>query len=453
MRRNLLSKLAQWQQRSDRKPLILRGARQVGKTWLVREFAKQNNLILIEMNFEEQPRLAKLFLNNDIQQILIEIERLFQVKVQTQPCLLFLDEIQAAPDILAMLRWFYEKVPEIPVIAAGSLLEFVLEKHDFSMPVGRIEYMHLEPLAFSEFLYALGENSLVDYLNQYTLKETINDFTHEKLIQMFQHYVLIGGMPAAVSSWITQNSVQEVSRIHHNLMATYRDDFNKYAGRLSLAYLETALDAVPRLLGKKFQYSQVSKQLSTTSLNNAVNLLNLARICHKVYHTSANGLPLGGEINEKFFKVIFLDVGLVSAALGLHLSPQINLDNFTLVNRGGIAEQVVGQLFRTIEPEYIEPKLFYWQREKIGSSAEIDYLLPHQGNVLPVEVKAGTTGSLRSLHQFMNTKSLKLACRINADKPSITPVEIKTETPARYTLISLPFYLTEQVHRLVLLPD
>lgn len=451
MQRSGMSFLTHWLKGIDRKPLVIRGARQVGKTWLVRHFAKSEGRRLIEINFEKQPQLITLFASNDPKKILLHLGVEFKLTINPSECLLFLDEIQAEPEILAKLRWFCEDMPELPVIAAGSLLEFVLATHTFSMPVGRINYMHLEPLTFEEFLVANDEEMLVSYLEQYTLTAEIPLAIHQKLMGYFKEYLIIGGMPAAVSNWINNRSFSDVNRVHLDLLATYRDDFAKYRGRLDQERLEEVMRAVPKLLGEKFVYSKVNSTVHTASVKQALNLLCKARLCHVVSGCSANGVPLGAETNEKYLKVVLLDTGLCSASLGLMLNQFTTLDEIILVNSGGLAEQVVGQCLRTISPPYIEPALYYWHREHAGSNAEIDYCIQHHHQVIPIEVKAGTTGSLKSLHYFMGLKQFDRAVRINSNLPSQAAVQVKDHqgNEIEYTLISIPFYLIKQLHRLL----
>ena len=248
--------LDDWIQEVDRLPLIVRGARQVGKTWIVRELAKRHNFTLIELNFEDNPVLKTLFASNEPQQILLNLRNLPGIKeINPKKSLLFLDEVQTFPEILAKLRWFAEKMPELPVIAAGSLLEFELaKKHDelskqkFSMPVGRVEYMHLEPLSFVEFLTAAGHDNLVSYLGLYKLGEEFPLAIHEQFMQLFKEYLIVGGMPKSVDAWTTSRSLDKVSRIQNNILASYRDDFNKYRGKLDIDRLEDVLQAVPKCL-------------------------------------------------------------------------------------------------------------------------------------------------------------------------------------------------------------
>ncbi|MFO8994111.1 AAA family ATPase [Legionella pneumophila serogroup 1] len=451
MKRTLLNYMDNWLVSPDRKPLVIRGARQVGKTWLVRHLAEKTGMQLIELNFEKQPSYASLFASNDVNQILLNLSTVLNQKIDPPKCLLFLDEIQAAPQLLSKLRWFAEDLPQLAVTSAGSLLEFILAEHSFSMPVGRVSYMHLEPLSFDEFLLANDKESLYDYLNQYDLSVELPSAIHEQLTTLFKEYLIIGGMPAVVSNWAAERSLNRVSQIQNDLLATYRDDFSKYKGRLATERLDEVLNSIPKMLGQKFVFSRVNKTIQASTIKHVLDLLEKARISHRVQSSSANGVPLASEIKEKFFKEIFLDIGLCSTALGLSLN-QINSTNeILLINNGGIAEQVVGQLLRTIEPPYIEPVLYYWHREEAGSSAEIDYVIQHGNKIIPIEVKAGATGSLKSLHVFMGLKKLPLAMRINSDYPSKTNVAVKDNLgkSVNYTFISIPFYLVGQIHRLL----
>lgn len=440
----------QWISNSDRKPLVIRGARQVGKTWLVREFAKKIGKTLIEINFEATPNLASLFESNDPHEIILQLGVKNKRPIDVTTSLLFLDEIQAAPDILAKLRWFAEQLAELPVIAAGSLLEFVLAKHTFSMPVGRIDYLHLEPLSFEEFLLAQDEQTAYDYLQQIQFSQKIPLALHEQLLSQFKKYLFVGGLPAAVSNWITKKEWASVNRVHHNLLTTYRDDFSKYHGRLEVMRLDETLLSVPKMLGRKFIYSHVNALVQSTSIKNALELLQKARVCHAVRCVHANGVPIAAEVKEKYFKEIFLDVGLCNAMLGIDLNEMLNVDELTLIHSGAVAEQITGQLLRTIFPFYIQPELFYWAREEKNANAEIDYIIQHRNKIIPIEVKAGATGSLKSLHYFMGLKKLPLAVRINSDVMSKTIVSAKHEGQNnQYQLLSLPFYLIEQIPRLL----
>ena len=445
--------LVQWLQSVDRKPIIIRGARQVGKTWLVRELAKQQNKQLIELNFEQRPQDQSYFSSNDPKVIIKLLSAGLQRTIDSENSILFLDEIQAAPILLSKLRWFAEEMPEFPVITAGSLLDFVLDKHEFSMPVGRISYLHLEPLSFEEFLDAQGKQLLIEFLVNYQWQDTIPLAIHQQLMDLFKEYLIIGGMPAAAYSWSKEASIEKISQIHHNLLASYRDDFAKYSGKISIQLLDDVMTAVPGILSDKFVYTRVSKDITASTVKSALNLLCQARVAHKIVATAGNGLPLAAEKNEKFFKVIFLDVGLVSALLGLRLDQIYSFADVNFINAGGLSEQVVGQLLRKNYPFYIDPKLFYWIREQKNSNAEVDYLMQHGPNIIPVEVKSGSTGSLKSLHLFMGLKNYSMAVRINSDLPSLTSINtiVSDKQPVSYQLASIPFYLLEQIQRLLVM--
>ncbi|MCE3237311.1 MAG: hypothetical protein K0R24_292 [Gammaproteobacteria bacterium] len=451
MKRYLIDKLKDWINSPSRKPAVLRGARQVGKTWIVRELAKQTGKRLIELNFEKQRSLAIHFESNGPSMILLNLESALNQPIHPADSILFLDEIQAAPDLLAKLPWFYEDMPELAVMTAGSLLGFVLENHTFSMPVGRIQYFFIEPLGFEEFLLAKNETHLLSAIEKVSVEKPLNASLHEKANQLFKEFVIVGGMPEAVSTWVKTHSLEAIAEVHNNLMNTYQDDFMKYAGRLSITHLEKVLHAIPRLLTKKFVYSHVDSTARHESIKQGLTLLLKARLCHNVQSANANGIPLGAEVNSKIFKIILIDVGLVSTMLGLKLHQFSNMADILFINKGALAEQVVGQLLRLLSPYYIEPTLHYWNRELASSSAEIDYLIQDNQRLVPIEVKAGAEGKLRSLHQFMSEKPWKLAIRFYAGTIQRDHIKSKTTTGELndYALISLPFYLVGQLNRLL----
>ncbi len=451
MKRDRTLFLINWLNSSARKPLVIRGARQVGKTWLIRDLANSQNRHLIELNFEKRPELASLFSSNDPKEIMINITASIGSKIEPVNTILFLDEIQAAPHLLEKLRWFAEDMPELAVVAAGSLLDFALADHEFSMPVGRIGYMYLEPFSFEEFLNAIGQHELREYLQNFDWKTNIPETLHLQSMKIVKEYLIVGGMPGAVSSWASAKVPDAINQIHFDLLATYRDDFAKYSGRLTIDRLEDIMSSIPRQLGRKFVYKDANSEVSTAPLKQALDLLTKARVCHRIVATSANGLPLGAEADEKFSKAIMLDCGLCSASLGLSLHQLRSISEISMINSGGMAEQFVGQLLRTITPAYISPALYYWQRKKAGAEAEIDYIIQHENQVIPIEVKAGTTGTLKSLHQFMKEKKKTIAIRVNSDIPRLGPVHVKDSSGVsiEYTLLSIPFYMLGQLHRLI----
>jgi hypothetical protein len=451
MQRDRTLFLINWLNSSARKPLIIRGARQVGKTWLIRDLAQAQQRQLVELNFEKRPDLESLFSSNDPKEIVRNIAASTGSKIDPSQSILFLDEIQAAPHLLEKLRWFAEDMPQLPVVAAGSLLDFALAKHEFSMPVGRVGYFYLEPLSFEEFLDAIGQHELRIYLQGYDWNINIPAAIHSQLTRLIKEYLIVGGMPAAVTTWAAEKALDRVNQIHFDLLATYRDDFAKYNGRLTIERLEDVMSSVPRQLGKKFVYKDANSEANSASLKQALDLLSKARICHRIVSTSANGLPLGAETDERFSKVIMLDCGPCSTSLGLSLHQLSSVAELSIINSGGMAEQLVGQLLRTVTPAYIPPSLYYWQRGKKGAEAEVNYIIQHENQVIPIEVKAGTPGTLKSLHQFVKEKKKTVAIRVNSDLPRLGPVHVKDSLGAsiEYHLLSLPFYLLGQLHRLI----
>jgi predicted AAA+ superfamily ATPase len=439
-----------WFKSPNRKPMALRGARQVGKTWLVRDFAVRNNLRLIELNLEKFPNLADLFSENNPAKILKNIEAYLNIKINIESSCLFLDEIQAAPKLFAKLRWFKEDMPQLPVIAAGSLLEIALSKANYSMPVGRVTYFYLEPLSFFEFVLALGNEGLYEKLLTSTPGKVMPEILHSKSMDLYQEYCLVGGMPESIQTWLDSKEPQACLKIQHDLLATYRDDFHKYGGEMDARLLNRILLSVAEQLGNKFVYSLVDPGLQISLVKKAIGLMFQAKVCSRVAHTSGNGLPLGAESNEKFFKALMVDVGLVSAQLGLTTIQQPRSEKRSFSNKGGLAEQFVGQQLRAAQGAKMDPQLFYWQRTG-GRLGEIDYVLQHGNTIIPVEVKSGATGAMKSLHQFMAEKGLSLAVRVNAKPLSLEKVRLKTTLgwPVTYRLLSIPFYLSEHLGTLI----
>jgi len=450
MFRKQIEYLREWKTRADRKPLIVRGARQVGKTWLVRQLGTEFENY-IEINFDGTPEKSSLFKFRDVNEILLLLEADFNTKVIPYNTLIFLDEIQSCPEAVALLRYFYEKRPDIHVIAAGSLLEFLFSDHNFSMPVGRIEFLYMNPLTFEEFLIANGENGLFQFLQNYNLEKEIPDSIHQKLLQYLKHYSIIGGMPQAVSYWVNEHDLTMVSRCHSSILTTYQADFSKYGKNANSELIKKCLRTIPSLIGTKIKYVNIDKNVKSADVSKALEHLFYAGLIILVYHTDGNGLPLGATISKKIFKAVFLDVGLFSTQLSLRLSQLCISDDLMLIHTGALAEQLIGQtIFTTGEPWW-EPELFYWHREERNSSAEIDYLTQISNNVVPIEVKAGKTGTLRSLHIFVHEKKSKYAIRFNTDLPSVHKVNTAVtgfENTA-FTLLSLPLYLCEQRERLL----
>ena len=443
MNREMLKYLEQWKNRENRKPLVIRGARQVGKSFLVRMFAAEAFDNLAEINFERLPDAASLFASKSPKSIVPLLEARLETAIRPGKTILFLDEIQAAPEVFAALRYFYEEMPDLHIIAAGSLLEFVLQEHTFSMPVGRIEYAHLGPMNFEEFLEALGRQRLVEWLCALSVTDVVPESLHRELSDLVRRYCIVGGMPEAVASYAKSGSFLECERIQQNLLAAYRDDFARYGTKAQIRLIEKVFARLPHLVGGKFMFSRVDPEERSRDLGAALRLLCLSRVVHQVKHTAGNGVPLGSEANDRLFKTLFLDVGLLCRACGLGVADVESASDLILVNSGAVGEQFIGQHLLTGEAVYDEPALYYWMREKANSSAEVDYLVSVGSRVIPVEVKAGATGRLKSLRLFLAEKHLDFGLRFNSDVMSF--LDPGDGSPR---LLSLPFYLVVQARRL-----
>jgi predicted AAA+ superfamily ATPase len=454
LQRKEINDLRSWATQPERKPLVIGGARQVGKSTLVRQLAGDAGLALVELNFERNPEFREAFASKEPAGILTTVQLLTGQSVVAGQTLLFLDEIQVAPEALAALRYFYEEMPQLHVVAAGSLLEFTLAEAQFSMPVGRVEYMHLGPLQFEDFLGAMQEPALVSWLQKGSLAD-LRDVpmvaaVHDRYMELLRQYWIVGGMPEAVASFAADKNFTTVGRVHQSIVATYRDDFGKYSHGALKNRVQIVFDKLPSLVGRKFKYSQVSHEHRAAELAAALQQLCMARVAYKVHHTSANGVPLGAESDERNFKTLYMDVGLMCSALHLSLL-DLRREDLSLVNDGAIAEQFVGQHLLYSCAWYETPNLYYWMREAKSAAAEVDYVIAQGQQVIPVEIKAGKTGTLKSLHRFLLEKQRSFGLRFNGDRPSLMSGSTQTTDRMKleFELLSLPLYMVGQARRLV----
>lgn len=448
MKRDAANRLDHWLGSAERKPLIIRGARQTGKTWLVRDLAERHQRKRVEVNFERNPEWASYFRENNPKNILRNLAAETGQPINAADTLLFLDEIQAAPDVLASLRWFREEMPGLPVICAGSLLDFALAEHSFSMPVGRVTYLYLEPMSFLEFVRATGNQPLHQLLRSVTLTDPPDESIHKKCLELYRLYCLTGGMPESVKAWVASGEVNACFAVQADLLATLRDDFNKYGHNSEL--LRKTFASVARQLGSKFVLGHVDPAVRAADSKKALTQLALARVISLVRHSAGHGIPLGAETNSKFNKALMVDTGLVSAQLGLARMKPEEIHTMVFSNKGPLAEQFAGQQLRSALATDGDPELFYWQRTD-GRQGEIDYLLQAGGRVVPVEVKSGSEGAMKSLHQFMADRRLDFAVRLDMNNLSKMPVQVKTTTgqPVHYTLQTIPVYLAERTLELI----
>lgn len=379
-----------------------------------------------------------------------EFQSIYGKPIEDENTLLFLDEIQATPHALAMLRFFYEKRPELAVIAAGSLLEPLLSEHSFSMPVGRIQYLHLGPMSFKEFLLAMGEEYLVNLLNQYPQKKQIPLIAHQKLLNRQREYLFVGGMPECISHYQKKPHDFFAARsIQRSIIQTYQDDFAKYATKGELLRLQKVFRSIPKIIGKKIVYSQISPEEHSRFVQQTIDLLIKARLFIPAYHTTCSGLPLAAGIQEKVYKPFFLDVGLYNYLCGVEWTMISRLDERALVNEGEMTKQFIAQHLAYQDKGLEPPHLFYWLREGKSANAEVDFVFSQNEQIIPIEVKAGKSGSLKSLLQFTLQKNINLAYRFDLNPPSVQQIQHKigqnlNSQQTQFKLCSFPLYLIEE---------
>ena len=382
-----------WADKPGRKPLLLRGARQVGKTWLVEELAKREFENFIKIDFEESPGFHSLF-DGDLDPLRIcsELEIRTGIDIEAKKSLLFFDEIQACPRSIIALRYFYEKMPDLHVIAAGSLLEFVFS--EISYPVGRIQIMEIQPMNFSEFLIAEGYDKAGEICNSPIAE--VSEATHTFLIEQLRVYWLVGGMPECVDVYSRTNSIKSATVVQDEIIETYQLDFNKYRPKTDISCLKTVFSSIAARVGTQIKYTGLAKDFTIPTIKKAYESILLARIASKIKAVASPGLPLEVQASEKKFKNIFLDIGLMNRSIGLEYNEAFIHSNLIAIYKGQLAEQFVGQEFEAKDRK----QLYYWARDAKNSNAEIDFLEVRDGKFIPVEVKDGPSGKLRSLHLF-----------------------------------------------------
>ena len=391
MKRVINNQLIEWKDSDRRKPLIIRGMRQVGKTYAVNHFGKENFHNVVYIDFEKQQLLHQIFDGNlNTEQIISELELTLKGKITPGRTLLFLDEIQACPRALMALRYFYEDLPELHVIAAGSLLEFALG--EISYPVGRVQFLQMFPMNFSEFLAASQSDKLATIVSKPPKK--LSNTVHILLINELKNFLFVGGMPEAVSAYLKKGSIRDSFAVHRELCTAFENDFSKYAGRVDKNCLKEVFKTSATKVGKQVKYSHLSETYSTHTIKRSLELLMMAEVVRKIPSSSAAGLPLGATANRKTFKLVFGDIGLMHHLCGFHPEKEFLTEDLLDIYRGQLAEQFVGQ--ELIQQQHGE--LYYWSRAVRGSSAEVDYLINCADGIVPVEVKSGASGSLKSLH-------------------------------------------------------
>ncbi len=437
MHRDIDKTLIEWKNNPRRLPLLLRGARQVGKSYTVRAFGENHFDNLVEIDFELAPQFTGCFSNLDPAEINQKISILARQDIIAGKTLLFLDEIQKCPQAIKSLRYYFEKMPQLHIIAAGSLLEFALESEKLEVPVGRVQYLFMRPMSFGEFCTVINEDRLREQLGKVDFLRTIDDDLHTHAINLLNKYYLVGGMPAVVDEFRLSGNIRQCQHIQASINQTYRDDFGKYASRVKHRYLELVFMSVPKMVGDKFKYSHVDGDIPSRELKEAVELLEKAGVVNCVKATGGDGLPMEAGAKSRHFKYIFLDVGLMQNMCGY--SGDIMQSNDILsVHRGAVAEQFVGTELMAAADPYSKPLLYYWVREAKNSCAELDYCIAHGSKVIPVEVKSGPRGKLKSLQLFMIKYNTSKAVVIS-QKKYYQDKEV----------LFLPLYAIEHVHKVL----
>lgn len=418
LKRNIDHELLLWSQNPSRKPLLLRGARQVGKSTAVRALSS-NFKYYLEINFEEQKQVHALFTGNLSPQVLCEnLSLLYNVPVIPGKTLVFFDEIQACPQAISSLRFFYEKMPGLHLISAGSLIEFALEELS-SFGVGRVRSMFMYPFSFDEFLLANNEELLLNAKLKALPENPLSEPLHQKLIEYLKRFLIIGGMPEVVANYVGGKSLIDCQLILDDLMISLKADFSKYKQKVPLSRISEVFESVVQQSGSKFVYTKAATEANLKQIKVAVDLLIMAGLVYPVTHTSANGIPLGAGSDPKKRKMLLFDTGIFQRLQGLNIANILISDQLSMINKGSLAEMFVGLELLKSESCYQQHNLFYWQREALNSNAEVDYLIQKKQNILPLEVKAGTRGSMQSLFLFLKEKNTAYGIRLSLENFAI----------------------------------
>jgi predicted AAA+ superfamily ATPase len=395
MERLAQQNLIEWKNSKNRKPLIVRGARQVGKTWLIENILAPQFDNTVKIDFEKRGDLHTIFGENlDCRVILNRIE-LATEKIIPGKTLLFLDEIQTCPRAITALRYFYEEMPQLHVVAAGSLLEFAFS--EVSVPVGRVQYLHIHPMTFYEYLLAIGREPMAEF--SIRPPKDVDPMIQKEIQDELKQYFFIGGMPECVKIWRDSKSMVRTFEIQSQILDSYRDDFHKYTPHMDVSCLDTVFLNIAKSVGEQLKYVRLDPGHSGQMNKKAFDLLTMARVVGKIPDCDPSGLPLAATANPKKFKACFLDIGLMQRICQVPVELELKQHKLLAMYRGKLAEQFAAQELLA----WHVPQLHYWSRDARGSSAEIDYLIVKDSTIYPAEIKSGAGGSLKSLHLMLDT--------------------------------------------------
>ncbi len=452
MKRLIESYFEAWKKDKNRKPLIVRGARQVGKTYSIEKFGRESFEYFLKVDAEQDENLKEVFKSKNPERIINELSAYYGIPVIENKTLLFIDEIQAAPEAIVSLRYFREQMPKLHVIAAGSLLDYTLNELPYAMPVGRVEFAYMYPLNFKEFLLANDKSGLVDYLSGFSFGKPYSTALHQRIIEYLRLYFFIGGMPEAVRIYVESKNFIEVEKVHSGILTSFQYDFAKYGSRKQREYLKDCLLFAAKNVGRKVKYTAINKNVHSSYLKNAFIKLEMNRIIHLVRKTKSSMVPINQYVDENVFKPLFLDIGLMCNLSRIKLT---DIKDPFLDFEGALAEQFAGQELIASFAFYDDAKLYYWTRDEKNANAEIDYLLQVENKIYPVEVKAGKTGTLKSLQVYLAEKKMKTGIRLNTDLPDLAKglkavVNVKGKRrELTYDLVSVPVYLAADLPSII----
>lgn len=439
-KRRILRYLTKWKVDPDRKPLILRGARQVGKTSAVQLFAEKNYAKFVQLNLEQALERDFYSQVKSVDQFIQSVRIDKEIKITPGDTLIFIDEIQNCPNLLEMLRFFYEDYPDLHVISAGSLLEKIIEKEKPSIPVGRVCYAYMYPLDFFEYLEAIGKTELLTILKQVSIDDSIPENINQFALRHFQNYILIGGMPEVVAQYKKSKDFSRINKIFSQIITGYADDILKYASGKEVKYIDHVLLNAHSAAGKIYKYSNFAgTRYGNKEMESAFRSLEKVMLLTQVPATKSTRLPLTSQLHRPK-KLIHLDVGLVNFQSNIQerIFKSRKLED---VFRGRIAEQIVGQnLIAQGEDQPVS--LNYWSKEKAASAAEVDFCTTYKGRIVGIEVKSGAAGKLRSLFVFADQVSEHRLVRFHTGHLMREKQKYNKRT---YQILSLPIYLVPRL--------
>lgn len=435
----------EWKNRGKRKPLVIRGARQVGKTSAVNLFAKNSFKTYIYINMEQEDNLALFSRMSPLHELIQAVQLKFNKKIVPETTLIFIDEIQNSGIAMNQLRYFYEEMPDLHVAAAGSLLEVKMKSEGFSFPVGRVEYCYMYPVVFEEYLAVMGETESLHYINSVKADKKIPPEIHNTLMKKYHEYLLVGGMPEAVARYAETKSLIDVDPVYESILTGFKDDVLKYASLAKAKYIQYLIEHSSKYAGLSIKYENFGGSgFRSREISEAFDVLEKAMIVHRVYASASKQLPVVNNL-KKSPKLLYLDTGLVNYQVGLR-TEIMNIQDINAVYHGQLSEQIVGQSLRSLATGK-NINLSYWYREQRGSISEIDYLISFHNRLFPVEVKSGKSGTLRSLLNFIDESSNNFAIRIYSGMMKIE--KIRTPNKKQFSLFSIPFYLLHRMEQLL----